>query len=387
MGSPPLLRVLRAPRIKLEDQIRLTTDEQDFLSQRKGIHCIEWHAESTQSLQPAIWKGDGHFESYQSRTHRVPATRLYAFCDAPIALGRTAIFNAGQYSELDYRSFAESSRFAEGGNHPLIADWQPDQVALRMPNETITIDGDCALITQQADHVWGHWLVDVLPRLEIVRRLMPDITFAFSNLLACSEELLEQTGFRPKRMIFYDPFKTVLRADRFFVPAYVRFANSFARSSGSIFSSMSRHERVRVNKIYVSRSRLREGSTILNHQDIEERFIRRGFQVIHPQTMSIDAQIKAFANASHIVGEYGSGLHSSIFAAAGTPVLCLQSQNMKQYVQAGLGEVLNQPTGFVFGEFRQDPDPMQNKVPSYADRYCFVDPALAESALDELLAL
>lgn len=384
MENPALLR---APRAKLEDQISLTTDEHHFFSQHRGIHCMEWQPQGTQSLQPAIWMGDGDMGSYRSRTQRVPATRLYSFCDAPIAIGRTAIFNAGQYSELDYQSFTESSRFNEGYNQELIEEWRPERITLRIPKETITLSGDCALITQQADHVWGHWLVDVLPRLEIVRRLMPDVTFACSNMLACSGELLEKTGFRPSRMILYDPCKTVIRAERFLVPGYVRFANAFARVAGSIFSSMSGNERARSNRIYVSRSGLREGSTIVNHRDIEAMFVRRGFRVVHPQTMSIEAQIKMFAQASHIAGEYGSGLHGSIFSAPGTPVLCLQSQNMQQYVQAGLGEVMEQPTGFLFGEFRQDPNPTQKKAPSYRDRYCFIDPLLAELALEALLGL
>lgn len=379
--------MLIAPRKKLEEEVVISANEQIFLTQTAGIHCLELEKESRQELTPAIWKGDGDRDSYRSRTQRVPGARLYAFCDAPIALGQIAIINADQYCELDYPSFSESSRFNVYRNQELISDWQPDWVALRVPSESITISGDCALITQHADHVWGHWLVDVLPRLEIVRRLNPEITFAFSNLLACSGELLEQTGFRPERIIFYDPYRTVLKADRFFVPGYVRFANAFASAAGPIFASMSGHTRIRANRIYVSRAYLREGSTILNHQEIEAMFIRHGFRVVHPQTMSIDEQIRTFSCASHVAGEYGSGLHSSVFSASGTPVLCLQSQVIKQYVQAGLGKVMNQPTGFVFGTPRADPAPMLKKGPSYHSRYCFIDPALANAAIDELLAL
>lgn len=36
----------------------------------------------------------------------------------------------------------------------------------------------------------------------------------------------------------------------------------------------------------------------------------------------------------------------------GIPVLCLQSGEMKQFAQAGIGAVLRQPTGFVFGQAR-----------------------------------
>lgn len=379
--------MLIAARNALQDEVIMSANEQVFFTQSAGIHCLELEAESMQKLTPSIWKGDGDADSYQSRTRRVPAMRIYSFCDAPIALGQIGIVNANRFCELDYPSFAESSRFNELRNRELISDWQPDRVALKVPAQSITINGDCALITQHGDHVWGHWLVDVLPRLEIVRRLKPDITFAFSSLLRCSGELIEKTGLRPDQMVFYDPYRTVLRADRFFVPGSVRFANAFATATGPIFKSMSAHQRIRARKIYISRARLREGSSILNQEAIEAVFIRRGFQVVHPETMSIGQQIAMFSCASYLAGEYGSGLHGSIFSAPGTPVLCLQSPSMKQYVQAGLGKVMNHPTGFVFGTPGSDPSPLLKKVPSYDSRYSVIDTTIANDAIDELLSL
>lgn len=357
-----------------------------FFAQREGIHCLELEAESSQKLIPTIWKGDGDADSYQSRTRRVPALRVYAFCDAPISLGQVGILNARAFCELDYPSFAESSRFNELRNRELISEWQPDRAVLKMPAQSLRINGDCALITQHGDHVWGHWLVDVLPRLEIVRRLKPDITFAFSSLLRCSGELLEKTGLRPDQMVFYDPYRTVLKADRFFVPGSVRFANAFAAATGPIFASLTAHRRTRTRKIYISRARLREGSSILNHEEVEAVFIRRGFQVVHPETMSIGEQIAIFSGASYLSGEYGSGLHGSIFSAPGTPVLCLQSPAMKQYVQAGLGKVMGHPTGFVFGTPGSDPSPSLKKVPSYDNRYSLIDTTITNDAIDELLS-
>jgi hypothetical protein len=390
-------RLIVAESKALSARARSVANLTELLAQRTGIHCLELEPARQQILTPAIWQGEGNAGQFRSRTKWVPAVRLYVFCDSPIALGRTAIINAGQYSELDYASFSESSRFNEGLNRALVADWPkptdlrvgrgPDQVALKAPADTLHISGDCAVMTQQADHAWGHWLVDVLPRLEVVRRLMPDITFAFSNLLTCAEELLERTGLRPHNMLFYDPYKTTLSADRLFLPGYVRFSNAFAPASRDIFSSLAQGPRRRINRIYVSRSMLKEGSTIVNHEEIEALFVRRGFNVVHPQFLSIAAQIAMFAEASHIAGEYGSGLHSSVFSAPGTPVLCLQSKSMNQFVQAGIGQVMSQPTGFIFGEPQPDPFPEWRKSGTYAGRYCSINPAFIDPALDQLLPL
>jgi hypothetical protein len=191
-------RLIVAESKALSARARSVANLTELLAQRTGIHCLELEPARQQILTPAIWQGEGNAGQFRSRTKWVPAVRLYVFCDSPIALGRTAIINAGQYSELDYASFSESSRFNEGLNRALVADWPkptdlrvgrgPDQVALKAPADTLHISGDCAVMTQQADHAWGHWLVDVHPRLEVVRRLMPDITIAFSNMLSCAEE-------------------------------------------------------------------------------------------------------------------------------------------------------------------------------------------------------
>ena len=109
--------------------------------------------------------------------------------------------------------------------------------------------------------------------------------------------------------------------------------------------------------------------------------------VVSPQTMSLDDQVAIFGEASHIAGEYGSGLHSSIFSLPGTRVLSLQSEAVNQFVQAGLGAVLTQPTGFALGECRPEIQRTLNTHASLGNRYCWFDAALVEQTLDEFLQI
>lgn len=381
--------LLTAPRKKLDEQAHGCRSQEEFLNQRDGVHWLELHPEGRQNLAPALWKGAGAgaLEQYASRTRRLPSVRIYGFCDSPLALGNTAIVNAGDFLELDYLTFCETSRFYEFSNVSLVESFEPNAVTFRIPTAHLRIEGDCALITQQGDQVWGHWLVDVLPRIKLVRRVLPDITLVVSDALGCSADLLEQAGIDLRKVIFYDPLKSVLTADRMFFPSFLRFANAFSPLAGDIFPTLSSHEKQRGRKLYVTRSRTTQGSTLLNHEEIQGLFLRRGFEVISPETISVDAQLRLFAQASHIAGEYGSGLHNSIFSPPGTPVMCLQSENIKQFVQAGIGAVTRQPTGFVFGECRVDMQQGLNKAPSHRDRYCHVHPALVEQGLDEFLQL
>lgn len=384
MTSPTLLTVSRK---KLDEQAQPCRSREELLGRHSGAHWLELVPQGQQRLIPALWKGAGALDEYQSRTTRLPSVRVYSFCDSPLALGTTAIVNAGEFLEFDYWTFCETSRFHEGANAALLERYGPDAVTFRLPADQLRIDGDCALITQQGDHNWGHWLVDVLPRIKVVRQLLPEITLVVSDAVAGGAELLEQAGIDLRGVIRYNPRKTVLTADRIFVPSFPRFANAFSPLAADIFPSLSSFEKSACRKLYVTRSGTGPGSTLFNHEEIEVLFVRNGFEVVSPESLSVAAQLSLFAQASQIAGEYGSGLHNSIFSPPGIPVLCLQSEAMKQFVQAGIGAVMRQPTGFVFGQGRADIQQSRDKAIADANRYCFIEPDVAQQAIREMSSL
>jgi capsular polysaccharide biosynthesis protein len=71
-------------------------------------------------------------------------------------------------------------------------------------------------------------------------------------------------------------------------------------------------------KIYVSR--LLSGlarpwyRAMQNETEVEQRMRRRGFEVVHPETLSLKAQARVFSTASHVVGPSGSGMFNVMFA-------------------------------------------------------------------------
>jgi capsular polysaccharide biosynthesis protein len=68
--------------------------------------------------------------------------------------------------------------------------------------------------------------------------------------------------------------------------------------------------------------------------------------------MSFLEQIVAFQNATQIMGEYGSGLHNSVFAPGGAIVGALSVMSdvpITGFVQSGLTEAMCQEVGYLFG--------------------------------------
>ncbi len=68
-------------------------------------------------------------------------------------------------------------------------------------------------------------------------------------------------------------------------------------------------------RLYLSRSRF-PGRRFLNGEQIEALFARRGFAIVHPQTLPLAEQIALAAGAKVIAGEEGSALCNAFFAEA-----------------------------------------------------------------------
>jgi len=108
-------------------------------------------------------------------------------------------------------------------------------------------------------------------------------------------------------------------------------------------------------RIYVSRSKYGNMSRQFANADaVEALFASHNFTVMHPETMPIPDQIALFENATEIAGEYGSGLHNTIFSHPHTKVMVLRgNQGHPGFLQSGIGEIMDQPTGYVFGSTQE----------------------------------
>lgn len=66
---------------------------------------------------------------------------------------------------------------------------------------------------------------------------------------------------------------------------------------------------------------------------------------------SLAEQVALFAAARQIVGEYGSGLHGSMFSPPGTFVCAFRAAALHPgFLQSGLCQALDQKIGYVLGD-------------------------------------
>lgn len=231
--------------------------------------------------------------------------------------------------------------------------------------------GRCVMLLGPGFQTYGHWLVDFLPKLFVLhalgheidslRYLIPASTPAFGV------DLLNVLGIGSEQLIVYDDQAETVIPEQLLIPTLVRTSSRtappFADATHFIMDRIRARHGVpspspHGPRLFISR-RLSERHTrrrLLNRERIEQLAADSGFAVIHPQQMPLLDQVRLFAGASHILGEYGSALHASIFAPHGTVVAALRGSGspVAGFLQSGIGAALRQPTGYVIGPTRSD---------------------------------
>jgi capsular polysaccharide biosynthesis protein len=208
---------------------------------------------------------------------------------------------------------------------------------------------------------YGHWLVDILPRLVVLEAAgfdLRDVWYAVpKDIPPFGRELLSLYGVYGSRLIPYDDGE-VLRPDTLVMPTLVHngvqcspmmrnFVISFKRAlRRNGFDVRSRETPTRIFLLPCGETSQR----LLNRGRITSAAKEAGFAVVQLDTMSIRGQLMLFASAREIIGEYGSAFHATMFSAPDTPVCGLRGSDYHPgFVQSGIGDVFGQPTGWVFG--------------------------------------
>ena len=143
-------------------------------------------------------------------------------------------------------------------------------------------------------------------------------------------------GVPPGRVAFVPPTGAVVEALR--VPARVVTVNgnghpALPRIYRLIAEKVAGDVRPTARRIYFSRSRLKarraEGEgrrRAANEPALEKLLVRNGFEIVHPQELSVVEQIRLVRSAAVIAGCDGSALHNVVFARPGTRVLAFDSR-------------------------------------------------------------
>ncbi|MGA4553477.1 glycosyltransferase family 61 protein [Methylorubrum aminovorans] len=239
------------------------------------------------------------------------------------------------------------------------------------------IEGEVVLLAGAGHLLYGHWLVDFLPKLVLLeeagydirrqRYLLPADTPAFAR------QWLRLLGIADDQIIVYDRLAELVECRVLVVPTLLRFLGRASPTMGRVRDFLlsrlqggrnrsgpcfpwpfaARRRQPERRKLLVARS-INPGTLgrrhLVEREMFEAKAQARGFSIVRPESMGIGEQVALFRTAGTICGEYGSGLHNTLFVPFGARILSLQEGGQNTgFLQSSLDHALGHESGYVVG--------------------------------------
>jgi hypothetical protein len=234
------------------------------------------------------------------------------------------------------------------------------------------IEEPCVPLVSYGIDVYGHVLVETLPKLHLIRSVLRNWLPAHKYLLAESTskttlKILEQAyGLTAADIVFFDPAHEKMTLRQAIVPSYCLFDEFFHPVTNLVFdeivAAMGGDSGLRIPRVFITRALLARAGRRPCTNELELAHIAAtefDFAPIAPETLSWREQVRLFAGTGCIVGEFGSGMHNTALAARGTRVGVISFGNL---LQTSICSLRQQPIGYLIvpqendGTFSVEPD-------------------------------
>jgi tetratricopeptide (TPR) repeat protein len=196
-----------------------------------------------------------------------------------------------------------------------------------------SINGTVAVLAGLTNEIYFHWIVDILPRLDLLRRSgfnLADIDyFLVSDRLPFQRETLQLLDI-PASKIITVTTPLHLKADRLIVPSYPSspawVAPWVCQWLRQIFLDKTLMCDRSGDRVYITRQHTKN-RRIINESAVIEFLQTLGFESVALETLSVQEQAALFARAAVIVAPHGGGLTNTVFCQPGTKIIELFSPN------------------------------------------------------------
>lgn len=231
----------------------------------------------------------------------------------------------------------------------------------------VRFDGDLVHVTRPGWQVYGHWLLDILPSLWLYKQFLQQNESGAINakflmpygVPAWAWGIMDLVfGIKQEDCFFYNEADEIVRPNKIYLCSNLRIENSFSaytnkmvneivekcrniKSQGDVSGEFKRVFVYRGSRYsFVPRS-------ILNEEELVEIARTYGFVPIDPVSLPWPEQVCLFANASAVIGAFGSGMHNTIFSKSSTRSLILTNSQMN-WIQSGISALRRQNMSYVW---------------------------------------
>jgi capsular polysaccharide biosynthesis protein len=208
--------------------------------------------------------------------------------------------------------------------------------------------------------IYGHVLTELIPRLHIAevrlrRRLGRPRILVQAPMPAWHLAILQQLfGLSADDFILFNVYAERIHLRRAIFPSLIGSQDGFLPYFSEVVSTIRKRidtdgKQLVMPRLFISRAIFEDGwarnRRFENGLEIAGIACREyGFTILAPETIPWPTQVRLFAQAEAVAGEFGSGLHSAIFSPAGTRVASIGLGNM---VQSFIGALFGHDNAYI----------------------------------------
>ncbi|RMG13755.1 MAG: DUF563 domain-containing protein [Cyanobacteria bacterium J055] len=196
------------------------------------------------------------------------------------------------------------------------------------------IEGTIAILSGLSNDIYFHWMLDILPRFELLKRSginWDEIDyFLIDDRQSFQQESLQHLAIPPSKVMSLSPGSQI-RASQLIVPS---FPGSIAWMPSwtcdflkTLFLSVEDGQLSRPrDRLYIRRANA-SSRRVLNENEVLKLLDRFGFRSATLESISVRDQAELLANCSIVIAPHGSGLTNLVFCQPGTKVIEIFSPN------------------------------------------------------------
>lgn len=266
--------------------------------------------------------------------------------------GRGHVFIGGEF--LDDAEFLPFywKRLLQNNPH-IIIDEQ------KLP--TRLIQEPCVVFMGHGPRVYGHFIAEMLPRLELARQCFSDLGIDKPKYLVNSNspswliKMLEELGINNLDIEYYSPSTEKVLLAQGILPSFPSTNGVYHPYSANLYSAtLDRLDLVQQvarpnRKVFFSRKGFENNSSktrfMLGADELMLIAVDEfGFEIVSPENLDWKSQIELVQSTGLLVGEAGSALHNSLFAGRG---MVLGSLGFRNMLQSNICTLMNQRCSYL----------------------------------------
>jgi capsular polysaccharide biosynthesis protein len=261
---------------------------------------------------PAAGRPAGHWAFAEDRDGSAPPAVVAHLPGGRVVGPYGAVMTADDTLLYDLSPYYGTTR---PGQHPVHLRWP-------LPPAR-DVDGTLAVLTTRGVDNYYHFLLDVLPRVALLREagVVPD-RYLVNRSTAFQRELLPRFGIEEGATVESTASPHV-RAEHLVVPS---LPDAHLQSPPWVAPWL-RQQLLPADlapparRIYVTRGRARYTRHVENEDEVLAALAPYGIELVDPGALPVAEQIRCFAEAELVVGAHGAGLTNVAFCPPGAAVV------------------------------------------------------------------